>query len=120
MASTIVAIKVNFQLITSDKKRKVIFGLQKNTEGQKVTWVINFELYERDKKTDPWGEAIVDVDVEVTKVLHPKAEKMAVEGMSAAAQAHALGPVADDQKAAEAGEIPQAKADRTTQNTLKK
>lgn len=120
MASTIVAIKVNFQLITSDKKRKVIFGLQKNTEGTKVTWVINFEMYEKDKKTDPWGEAIVDVDVEVQKVLHPNAEKIAVKGMSAGAQAHALGPAADDQKAAQAGEIPQTKADRTTQNTLKK
>ncbi len=120
MPSTIVAIKVNFQLITSDKKRKVIFGLQKNTEGLKVIWVINFEMFERDKKTDPWGEAIVDVDVEVQKVLHPKAETMAVQGMSANAQAHALGPAADDQKSAQAGEIPQTTADRTTQNTLKK
>ena len=120
MASTIVAIKVNFELITSDKKRKVVFGLQKNTEGTKVTWIINFEMFERDKKTDPWGEAIVNVDVEVTKQLHANAEKMAVKGMSAGQQAHALGPAADDQKAAEAGEISQTTANRTTQNTLKK
>ena len=56
----------------------------------------------------------------MVKELHAKAEKTAIKGMTAGAQAHALGPAADDQKAAEAGEIPQTKADKTTQNTLKK
>lgn len=120
MASTIVAIKVHFELITKDKKRKVIFGLEKNTEGEKVIWKINFEMFERDKKTDPWGEAIVDVDVQVDKLLNKNAEKVAISGMSAGQQAHVLGPAGDDQKAAAAGELPQGTANRTTQNTLKK
>lgn len=118
--STVITIKVHFELITNDKLRKVVFGLEKDTQGVKVTWTINFELFERDKKTDPWGDAIVNVDVTVVKELHAKAEKIAIGGMTAGAQAHALGPAADDQKAAEAGEIPQSKADKTTQNTLKK
>ena len=118
--STVIAIKVHFELITKDRKRRVMFGLEKDTQGTKVIWKINFDLFERDKKTDPWGDAIVHVDIEVDKVLHPKAEKMAVSGMTAGQQAHALGPAADDQKAAEAGEIPQEEADETTAATLKK
>ena len=118
--STVITIKVHFELITNDKLRKVVFGLEKDTQGVKVTWTINFELFERDKKTDPWGDPIVNVDVTVVKELHAKAEKIAISGMTAGAQAHALGPAADDQKAAEAGELSQSKADKTTQNTLKK
>lgn len=118
--STVIGIKVKFELITSDKLRKVIFGLEKNTQGTKVTWKINFEMFEREKKTDPFGDPIVNVEIEVDKELHPKAEQTALNGMTAGQQAHALGPAADDQKAAEEGEIPQAKANRTTQNTLKK
>jgi len=118
--STIIAIKVHFELITKDKLRRVIFGLEKDTQGTTITWKINFDLFEREKKTDPWGDAMVHVDIEVDKVLQPKAEKAALNGMSAGQQAHALGPAADDQKAAAAGEIPQDDANQTTQATLKK
>jgi len=118
--STVVAIKVHFDLITKDKLRKVVFGLEKDTQGTKVIWKINFDLFERAKKTDPFVEAIVHVDIEVDKVLQPKAEKMALSGMTAGQQAHALGPAADDQKLAQNGEIPQKDADATTKATLKK
>lgn len=118
--STVIAIKVHFELITKDKLRRVIFGLEKDTQGTKVIWTINFELFERDKKTDPWGDAMVQVDIEVDRQLHPNAEKMALVGMTAGQQAHALGPAADDQKAAAEGEITQTEADRTTQATLRK
>jgi hypothetical protein len=119
--STVIAIKVHFELITKDKLRKVVFGLEKDTEGTKVIWKINFQLFEKSKKTDTsWGEAIVDVEIEVDKVLQPKAEKVALTGMTAGMQAHALGPAAEDQKLAAAGELSQKKADQTTQNTLKK
>ena len=101
--STVIAIKVHFELITKDKLRRVIFGLEKDTQGTAITWKINFDLFEREKKTDPWGDAMVHVDIEVDKVLQPKAEKAALNGMTAGQQAHALGPAADDQKAAAAG-----------------
>jgi hypothetical protein len=73
--STVIAIKVHFELITKDKLRRVIFGLEKDTQGTTVIWKINFDLFEREKKTDPWGDAMVHVDIEVDKVLQPKAEK---------------------------------------------
>jgi hypothetical protein len=117
--ATIVKLKVHFELNTPDGLRRVIFGLEKDTQGNKVTWTINFQLFERKKRTDPLGDAIVTLDLEVDKELHPQAEKTST-GMNAKQTAHALGPAADDAKAAKNNEIDQDEANETVQNTLKK
>lgn len=118
--ATIIKLKVNFQLNTPNGLRRVIFGLEKDaTSGNVVQWSINFQLFERAKKSDPFGDPIVSLDVEVDKALNSKAEK-AAKGLTAGQSAHALGPAAEDAKAAEAGEIDEADAQDTVQNTLKK
>jgi hypothetical protein len=118
---TIIAIKVHFTLNTRDGLRRVIFGLEKDTQGNTIVWKINFQLFERAKKADPFGDAIVDLDVEVDSALNPQAEKVAAQPtMTPGQSAHALGPAADDQKAAKEGEIEQDEADQTVQTTLKK
>jgi len=118
--ATVIKLKVNFQLNTPNGLRRVIFGLEKDaTSGTVVQWTINFQLFERAKKTDPFGDPIVSLDVEVDKALNAKAEK-AAKGLTAGQSAHALGPAAEDAKAAEAGEIDQEDAQETVQNTLKK
>ena len=118
--ATIIKLKVNFELNTPNGLRKVIFGLEKDaTSGTTVVWTINFQLFERAKKTDPWGDAIVSLNVEVDKALNSKADK-ASKGLTAGQSAHALGPAADDAKAAEDGEIDPEDAQQTIQNTLKK
>jgi hypothetical protein len=118
--ATVIKLKVNFQLNTPNGLRRVIFGLEKDaTSGNVVQWSINFQLFERAKKSDPFGDPIVSLDVEVDKALNSKAEK-AAKGLTAGQSAHALGPAAEDAKAAEAGEIDEADAQETVQNTLKK
>ena len=118
--STIIKLKVHFELNTPNGLRKVIFGLEKDaTAGNVVSWSIDFQLFERDKKTDPWGDAIVTLNVDVDKQLFPKAEK-ASQGLTPGQSAHALGPAADDAKAAADGEIDEEEAQDTVQNTLKK
>jgi len=118
--ATVIKLKVNFQLNTPNGLRRVIFGLEKDaTSGTTVQWTINFQLFERAKKSDPFGDPIVSLDVEVDKALNAKAEK-ASKGLTAGQSAHALGPAAEDAKAAEAGEIDQEDAQDTVQNTLKK
>ena len=118
--ATVIKLKVNFQLNTPNGLRRVIFGLEKDaTSGTVVQWTINFQLFERAKKSDPFGDPIVSLDVEVDKALNAKAEK-AAQGLTAGQSAHALGPAAEDAKAAEAGEIDQEDAEQTVQNTLKK
>ena len=117
---TLIAIKVHFTLNTPDKLRRVIFGLEKDTQEDKEIWKINFQLFEREKKTDDFGDPIVALDVEVDEALHAKAEKAAQSGLTPPQSAHALGPAADDARAAAAGEIEQSEANDTIQNTLKK
>ena len=118
--ATVIKLKVNFQLNTPNGLRRVIFGLEKDaTSGTTVQWTINFQLFERAKKSDPFGDPLVSLDVEVDKALNAKAEK-AAQGLTAGQSAHALGPAAEDAKAAEAGEIDQEDAEQTVQNTLKK
>ena len=116
----VIKLKVHFELNTPNGLRRVIFGLSKDaSSGQTVIWTIDFQLFERAKKSDPYGDAIVTLNVEVDKALNSKAEK-ASKGLTAGQSAHALGPAADDAKAAEAGEIDQEDAQQTIQNTLKK
>jgi hypothetical protein len=118
--STIIKLKVNFELNTPNGLRRVIFGLEKDaTSGKVVSWKIDFQLFERAKKSDPFGDAIVTLNVEVDKALFAKAEK-ASQGLTPGQSAHALGPAADDAKAAAEGEIDEEEAQDTIQNTLKK
>lgn len=122
MATTpnIIKLKVNFELNTPNGLRRVIFGLSKDaSSGKTVIWTIDFQLFERAKKSDPYGDAIVTLNVEVDKALNSKAEK-AAKGLTAGQSAHALGPAADDAKAAQDGEIDPEDAQETIQNTLKK
>ena len=116
----IVGIKVKFELNSKNGLRRVIFGLEKDTQGEDIIWKINFELYERVKKSDPYGDALVDLDVELDTKLNKKAEDAAHNGLTPGQAAHALGPAADDAKAAKKGEIDQDEADDTVQATLKK
>jgi hypothetical protein len=118
--SNVIKLKVHFELNTPNGLRKVIFGLSKDaSSGKIVTWTIDFQLFERSKKSESFGDAIVTLNVAVDKALNAKAEK-AAKGLTAGQSAHALGPAADDAKAAAEGEIDEEEAQETIQNTLKK
>jgi len=115
----VIGIKVHFVLNTTDGLRRVIFGLEKNTQGTEIKWTINFQLFERANKTDDFGDAIVDVDVEVDTDLNDKAETTAHQASLTPPQsAHAVGPAANDAKAAKNNQIDQSDADDTIQDTL--
>jgi hypothetical protein len=116
----IVGIKVKFELNSKNGLRRVIFGLEKDTQGDHVIWKINFELFEREKKSDPYGDALINLDVEVDTKLNKKAEDTAHKGLTPGQAAHAIGPAADDAKAAASGELDQDEASDTVQATLKK
>jgi hypothetical protein len=116
----VVGIKVKFELNSKNGLRRVIFGLEKDTQGDDIIWKINFELFERTKKSDPYGDALINLDVEVDTQLNKKAEDTAHNGLTPGQAAHALGPAADDAKAAANGELDKDEASDTVQATLKK
>jgi hypothetical protein len=114
---TVIAIKVNFELNTPDGLRRVIFGLEKDTPKGEIIWKIQFQLFERDKKTDVFSDPVVSLNVEVDTALNDAAEA-ASHGLTPEQTAHALGPAADDAKAAKAGDIEVDDAKQTVQDTL--
>jgi hypothetical protein len=115
--STLLAIKVDFELNTPDGLRRVVFGLEKDAPHDQIIWKIGFQLFEREKKTDLYGDALVALKVEVDTALNDFAEA-AAHGLTSEQAAHALGPAADDVKAAQAGDIDMEDAQQTVQGTL--
>jgi hypothetical protein len=114
----VVKVHVKFTLNTPDGKRRVIFDLEKNTaDDGVVTWKINFQLFERERKSDTFGDAIVDLEVEVDSKLNNKAQAMFDNGMTPPQAAFASGPAADTAKDPDVDD--ETKAD-TVQKTVKK
>jgi len=121
--STIKSISVDIEVLTKDRLRRVVFGLDKATSDDgDVSWTINFELFEREKKTDDFGEPLVNLDAVVVKKTHvDQAEATATAGAFTKAQAeHALGPAAVDAKRFKEGKIPREKAEATVERTVAK
>jgi hypothetical protein len=116
----VIGIKVRFTLTSKNGLRRVVVGLEKTSEGDAVHWVVDFELYERVKKSDEFDDAFIQVQVELETALNKRAEAAAQNGLTPAQAAHALGPAADDAKAAKAGEIDEEEAKETIAATLKK
>jgi hypothetical protein len=116
----IVAIKVKFELNAKNGLRRILFGLEKDTQGDEVQWKIDFALFEREKKSEPYGDPLVSLEVEVDTKLNAKAEATAQDGLNPPQAAHALGPAADDAKDSAAGTLDEDDAKDTVQATLKK
>lgn len=114
----IVKIHIKVTLNTTDGLRRVSFELEKDTDDNgAVSWKITFSLFEREKKSDAFGDAIVDLEVDVDTKLNAKAAAMANDGITASQAAFALGPAADTAKDNDASDAMKA---QTVQNTLKK
>ena len=114
----VVKIHVKFTLNTPDGLRRVVFDLEKDTNDKGgIDWKITFQLFERDKKSDPIGDPLVDLFVEVDTKLNAKAQAMADQGMTTSQAAFALGPAADTAKDPT---VSMDKKNTTVQNTLKK
>jgi hypothetical protein len=114
----LVKIHVKFTLNTPDGLRRVTFELEKDTDDVgKVSWKIGFQLFERARKSDSFGDALVDLLVEVDSKLNSKAQAMADDGMTTRQAAFAIGPASDITKDPDIDEDEKA---ATVQNTLKK
>src|SRR3954454_7894171 len=90
---------VKLTVNTPDGLRRIGFDLEKDTQDNgTVNWTITFQLFERTKKSDPFGDAIVDLLVQVDTKLNSKAQAMMDSGMSDPQAAFAAGPAADTAK----------------------
>ncbi len=117
---TLKSISVDLEVMTTDRLKKIVFGLDKSTEDEEIHWVIEFQFLQRDKKTDPFGDPLVKLSVDVKKSNESAAEETAAKGLSNPQATHLLGPgVADTQRFRE-GKITEDKLAATVQRTLPK
>jgi len=114
----VVKVHVKFTINTPDGLRRVIFDLEKDTgDDGAVSWKITFTLFERDKKSNQFGDAIVDLLVEVDSKLNSKAQAIADNGMTPSQAAFASGPAADTAKDPN---VSDTKKQAAVQTTLKR
>lgn len=114
----VVSLAVNFELNTTNGLRRVIFGLEKDTQGGQVEWQIHFSLFERAKRTDDFGPPIVKVDVDVKTELQANADALAHSKPSPEQAAEIVGPVSEDAKALKKNEISKPEFDESAQTVL--
>jgi hypothetical protein len=117
---TIKSISVDLEVMTKDRLKRIVFGLDKTPEGEDVKWLITFEFYERDDKNDEFGEALVKLNVDVRTKNHDAAEQTARKGLNTPQAEHLLGPVAIDTKRLKAGKIKEEKLASTVEKTIEK
>ena len=96
----------------------MIFGLAKNTTGTDIQWQIHFTLFERAKRTDPFGDPIVKLDVDVHTSLAASAEALAHSKPTPEQAAEIVGPVSEDAKAVKANQITKPEFDESAQSVL--
>jgi hypothetical protein len=84
VAKKVLSIHVVVDVLSKDRLRKFSFGLDKTTDDKNVEdWIIHFNLFERDKKDDPFKtEAVIHVDVEVKLKNFAKAAVTADKGFN--------------------------------------
>lgn len=115
------SISVDLEVMTKDRLKKIIFGLDKTPDGEnEVKWVIGFEFYEREKKTDEFGDPLVKLNVDVRLKNFDAAEETARKGLSTPQAEHLLGPVTIDTKRLKQGKITEEKLGATVEKTLEK
>lgn len=117
---TIKAISVDLEVMTSDRLKKIVFGLDKSTTEESVEWTIDFQLFEREKKSEEFGEPLVKLTIAVKKPNHQTAEETALKGLNAKQSEHLLGPALVAARRLEAGDTTEEKAAAVVERTLPK
>ena len=117
---TLKSISVDLEVMTTDRLKKVIFGLDKSTDTEGVRWVIEFQFLQRDKKTEEFGDPLVKLRVDVKKASNALAEETAVKGLNSAQAEHLLGPAMVAARRLKDGETTEERVAATVRRTLPK
>jgi hypothetical protein len=117
---TVNSISVDLEVMTPDRLKRIIFGLDKSMEGEQVHWTIDFQYLQREKKTDEFGDPLVKLSVDVQTENHPLAEQTALKGLNSRQTDHLLGPAAIAARRLKEGKITEEKAAPVIERTLPK
>jgi hypothetical protein len=117
---TLKSISVDLEVMTTDRLKKIVFGLDKNVDGDEIQWVIDFKFFQRDKKSDEFGDPLVSLKADVKKTNNEAAEATANKGLNASQSELLLGPGVIAAQRLKEGKITEEKAAATVERTLPK
>jgi hypothetical protein len=83
-----------------------------------VLWTVQFQLFERRSRAEQWTQA-ADLRVDLDVKQNATASAVAAKGLSDAQAARALGPAADDARAARQGEISPVEAGQSIREIVR-
>lgn len=119
-SKTLKSISVDLEVMTTDRLKKIIFGLDKSTDSDGVHWTIEFQFLQREKKTEAFGDPLVKLVIDVKKAHHALAEETAVKGLNSRQTDHLLGPAAVAAQRLTEGKTTEDKVGATVERTLPK
>lgn len=106
----IIGLRVRFELGARNGLRRVVFAMEKADKPNNIVlWTVQFQLFERRSRAEQWTQAS-DLRVELDVKQNSAASAVAARGLSDEQTARALGPAADDARAARHGQISPAEA----------
>lgn len=117
---TLKAISVDLEVMTTDRLKKIVFGLDKSVEDDETSWAIDFQFFQRDKKSEEFGDALVKLKIDVKKTNHTAAEATAVKGLNSSQTEHLLGPGVIAAQRLNEGKTTEEKATAVIERTLPK
>lgn len=117
---TLKSISVDLEVMTADRLKKVIFGLDKSADADGIHWSIDFQFLQRDKKIDMFGDPLVKLSIDVKKSNNELAEQTALKGLSASQTEHLLGPAVVAAQRLNDGQTTEEKAAAIVERTLPK
>jgi len=79
----VVGLSVKLEVITKDKLRKFVFGVEKTRENDVDMWSVDFELLDRTSPTDDFGRVVfLDVDLDLKKIAATDVQTTAEKGLN--------------------------------------
>lgn len=110
----LVGLSVKLEVITKDKLRKFVFGVQKTQKGAIEAWSVDFELLDRATASAEFSRIVfLDVDLDLKKVAVKDVETTANKGLNKQQVEFVLSSVAEDAGRLKAGSIKDTRMRRT-------
>ena len=79
----VVGLSVKLEVITKDKLRKFVFGVEKTRENDVDMWSVDFELLDRTSPTADFGRVVfLDVDLDLKKITATDVQTTAEKGLN--------------------------------------
>jgi hypothetical protein len=110
----LVGLAVKLEVLTKDRLRKFIFGIQKTQKNDTDAWSVDFELLDRPKDTGDFTRIVfLDVDLDLKKVAAADVDATASKGFNKGQVEFVLSSVASDADKLKAGKIKDSRLKKT-------